>query len=178
MRKLRNAVMCMLVLMMTACIQTTNTTDDQITQYENYYNLVLNNTAYISASKYYDLSVEMADIGGGAFRYYVFVDNPRIAMMKCKVMVVENDLPVSDDKVMPSVGITETPYALIPNQVNNEGGYAKGLIASGETDSDTVNLKILVEWTSRSTGSVYREYFSCTATTETTEFYSGSSQEQ
>ena len=175
MKKLLKA-MLITAMLLSGCMKKSDSEDVQLNTYKAYYQVVQDNTSFIASSDYYDISAEMAKVGS-TYRYYVFVDNPRIAMYSCKIMTIENDAPYSDQKVMPSVGITDTPNAMIPGQVLSESGYVKGLIASGEVSKPEVNLKIMVEWSDKNRSKINREFYSCIITTESVEFAGGLAQE-
>lgn len=166
MKKTMTAVLTVLMLFTTACGRTKDSADTKAEAYKAYYEILEGASVYQQSSDYYEISAEMSDPEDHMYRYYVFIDSPRVAMYNCKVMAIENGEPYSDQRIMPSVGITDTPYALVPNQVNNEGGYAKGLIISGETRDSSVELKLMVEWTPKNNSTVMREFFRATVSSD------------
>lgn len=121
-----------------------------LVRYRSYYNAVSENTEYVTETSRYSLSMEMVKEDENSYSYYIFVDQPRIAMYDVIVMAVENGIPYGEtDHMMPSIGIFDGTYSLIPNQVNREDGYVKGLVVSGSSDQPETDLRILVEWKDR-----------------------------
>ncbi len=130
---------------MTGCSDTSSYA--QIDIYKNYYQAISEMTKFEEESDYYTLSGEIQQSDSGTYLYYIILDDPKIAMYDVVMMAVENHIAYeSSVKMMPSIGIFDDTYSLIPNQVNKEAGYAKGIVISGETDSESVSLNLVVEW--------------------------------
>ncbi len=158
--------LCALFLMLTGCSSKRNTlsadhivNQSQMEIYETYYDAVMNADSYMEESENYTISTEMNKVPDGTYRYYVIFDEPKTAMFNCIILAVENDISYKDaDKMMPSAGIFDTPSNMIPNQVNYDDGYVKGIALSGETDQNGVDLKILVQWTNQDGSHTSREF--------------------
>lgn len=116
-------------------------------KYAYIYQTITDNDSFLSNSDKYDINVTMS-ANGKEYTYYVNIDNPRIAMYELQVMCVENDVDYAlVKKIMPTIGILDDEsYNLIPNQVDVERGYLKGVILSGTTDRKILNLKIRVAY--------------------------------
>lgn len=137
-----------------------STSSAQMTLYENDYKEILSQDTFSEESSCFTLSGEMTKDDEGKYPYYIIVDEARTAMYSVVVMAVENDTPYEDaDKMMPSIGIFDGPYTMIPDQVNSEDNYVKGMVVSGETDEAEADLKIMVEWTDESGENISREFF-------------------
>ena len=63
-----------------------------------------------------------------------------------------------NDKMMPSLGVFDTDVSLVPNQVDKSKGLMKGLVISGESSEDHINLKLVVEWRSQDNKQVVKQY--------------------
>lgn len=127
--------------------------------YEAYCRSLAEATNLAPMSKYYSISGAMSEMPDGTYRYYVFVDNPRIAMTDIVVLAVESGMEYSaSGKMMPSSGIFGTPFSMIPNQVNKANGFVKGVMLNGECAQDNVSLRVLVEWKDRSRKNTTREF--------------------
>lgn len=135
--------------------------DSSFEAYQSYYEAIEENSRFLDESLYFTLDGKMSKMPDGTYRYYVFLDNPQIAMYNIKFMAVENNVPYTDStKMMPSIGIFEDQdYSLIPYQANTPNGYVKGLVISGESTQSEIQLKILVEWTDKTHEKFNREYF-------------------
>lgn len=127
--------------------------------YEAYCRSLAEATKLSPMSKYYSVSGAMSELPDGTYRYYVFVDNPKIAMNDVVVLAVESGMEYSaSGKMMPSSGIFGTPFSLIPYQVNKANGFVKGIMLNGECAEDHVNLRVLVEWKDRNRKNTTREF--------------------
>ena len=94
---------------------------------------------------YFDIAVEMAKIESG-YRYYITVDNPRIAMYDIELLAIEKDVDYMNNMAA-NVGIfEETQYNMVPNQANSEMGYVKGVVASGVTNNPQTTLYVFVQF--------------------------------
>jgi len=136
--------------------------------YEGFYKSIQDNDKFQDGSLYYQISAEMSTLGDGTHRYYIFLDDAQIAMYDVVLLAVENSTPFENStKMMPSIGIFESQdYSLIPNQARTDKGYVKGLVLSGETADESVDITMLVEWRDRNKENAHREYLSFTITEE------------
>lgn len=118
--------------------------------------LASNSTA--SSSEYFSISYEMSTLPDGTHRYYIIVDNALQCMYNVKIMSLDVDSEPSIT-MAPSIGILEDEkYNLIPSQVSIEEGFAKGLVLSGETDKDAVDVKLMVSWSDETNTKQYKEF--------------------
>ncbi len=129
----------------------------------NYFD-VLDNSSYVSYSNFYNLEIVMNKLDDG-YRYDIIIDNPNIAMYDIDVFAVENNIEFSyENKLMPSIGVLDNEeYNMIPNQVNIEEGFMKGIIIGGLVDEPTVDLLIKVSWKDYAKLKQYNEYFEVSA---------------
>ncbi|MBQ9327830.1 MAG: hypothetical protein IJ225_04785 [Solobacterium sp.] len=134
--------------------------------YEGYYKAIQDNDRFQERSLYYSLSGELVTLSDRTHRYYVFLDDAQIAMYDVVLLAVENHTAYEDaDHMMPSIGVFEsTEYSLIPYQSRADAGFVKGLVLSGECDSDEVELDLLVEWRDKNKENAHREYLELTLT--------------
>lgn len=133
--------------------------DTYMIKYEAYCRSLAEATRFVPISRYYSVSGAMSEMPDGTYRYYVFVDEPKVAMTDVVVLAVENGMEYSTSgKMMPSSGIFGDAINMIPNQVNKDNGYVKGIMLNGECSQDHVNLRVLVEWKDRSRKTVNREF--------------------
>ena len=135
--------------------------DEDSTTSDHYYDmldLLTDAHSFSVEPVYYDITVELAQIDGG-YRYYVIVDNARIAMYNIQVMaiVVGEDYSAT---MAPNIGIFEgILYSMIPNQSNVDAGYVAGLSISGLTDEAEVTIDILVRYSTSDLQTTYRDYY-------------------
>ncbi len=162
MRKVLTGILCAALLSGCQMSKQKNTAVKGETSYEGYYKSIEDNDRFLSYSLYYDISAEMTSMADGTHRYYIFLDSPQIAMYDVVMLAVEDDIPyASAGKMMPCIGVFEsTDYSLIPFQANSKAGFMKGLVISGACTNDTVNIKMLVEWSDKTLENTRREYLS------------------
>lgn len=149
--KKRIGTVCLLLLLSGCSITKEKNTQENVNarmdEYETYYLEVQTDGHYETESSNFDLSCEMTQVEDGSYRYYVILDNPKVAMYNVLIMCCENNIPYAKaDKMMPSFGIFEDRVSLVPGQVNSDDGYVRGISVSGESSEDHVDLKILVRW--------------------------------
>lgn len=148
-------------ILLTGCGSTASST--KLKNYQTYYQAVMDQIHFTGASRYYTLSAEMEEVSEGAYSYYIVLDTPRIAMYNVVMIAVANDTQLADaSTMMPSIGIFDGPYSLIPDQVNADDGFVKGMVISGSSDTDQVSLKMLVEWQDKNGENLQREYHQVT----------------
>lgn len=150
------------VFVLCGCTTKTNTsTNEKIEEYETYYDIIMSNTNFTDSSDNFHIALEMSQVPDGTYRYAIVVDDPKIVMNDVIMMAVMNDIPYEEsEQMMPTLGIFEDTNSLVPNQVNLEQGIAKGLAMSGESDSDSITLKILVQYQNAKRTQKTSEFFS------------------
>ena len=155
---MKKYVLVLLLLLMTSCGLETTTDVSVDNKYHSLIELLNTNEKYIDSSNYYDVSYEMTKIDNG-YRYYIYIDNPRVALYNVETIAIEPDLDYT--RVMAAnVGVFETEeYHMVPNQTNLNKGYVKGLMMSGVTDKEVLELKLMVCWEDKTSSRVNREYF-------------------
>ena len=150
---MKKKILNVLLIGLLLCGCTRNSKDNLnqagIETYETYYTEVISNGHYTETSQYFTLSYEMIRVEDGSYRYYIILDDPKIAMYNVMMIAVENGVSYQECETMvPSFGIFEDRVSLIPGQVNYEEAYVKGISISGQSDKDTMDLLILVRWKS------------------------------
>lgn len=150
---MKKKILNVLLIGLLLCGCTRNSKDNLnqagIETYETYYTEVISNGHYTETSQYFTLSYEMIRVEDGSYRYYIILDDPKIAMYNVMMIAVENGVSYQECETMvPSFGIFEDRVSLVPGQVNYEEGYVKGISISGQSDKDTMDLLILVRWKS------------------------------
>ena len=123
-------VIAICICMLSGCAKKDTETNAAMELYESYYTEVLNTKNYRESSDYFSISTEMTQLSDGTYRYYM----------------------------MPSLGIFDTDVSLVPNQVDKSKGLMKGLVISGESSKDHVDLKFVVEWRDQDNKQVIKQY--------------------
>lgn len=150
-------------VLLTGCTKKDDKTEALRALYESYYESISTNEIFITSSNYYSLSGEIVAVNDGTYRYSIILDNPQIAMYNVVMMGVENNIQYDNaTKMMPSIGILDDQYSLVPFQANSSRNYVKGLVISGESDISSIEIKLLVEWNNRSRDKQFREFWNIT----------------
>lgn len=148
------------ILILIGCediVRSNNSNDSSTIRYYDMIELIDSNTNFSYASNYFDISGDISKIDEG-YRYYVFVDDPKIAMYDIEVMTIEKGVDYTN-KMTANIGIFESEeYHMIPNQSDKKLGYVKGLSISGVTDKANVSLYVLVQWKNKNKNNTYREF--------------------
>lgn len=151
-------VLLLTILCLCGCqeIATENVDPDQ--RYFDMINTIKEHEVFINTSNYYDVSVEMAKIEEG-YRYYVTIDNARIALYDIEAMAIEQDVDYSNTMAA-NIGIfEEKEYSMIPNQKNPEKGFVSGLVMSGVSELPETTLYIYVSFKNADYSEIKTEYF-------------------
>ena len=151
-------VLLLTILCLCGCqeIATENVDPDQ--RYFDMINTIKEHEVFINTSNYYDVSVEMAKIDEG-YRYYVTIDNARIALYDIEAMAIEQDVDYSNTMAA-NIGIfEEKEYSMIPNQKNPEKGFVSGLVMSGVSELPETTLYIYVSFKNADYSEIKTEYF-------------------
>lgn len=147
------------VLMLAGCSKKDTDQAAKAVVYETYYRTLEDTTSFTDGSEYYTISTEMASLPDGTYRYYIIVDEPKVAMYDVVMLAIEEGvLYDSSDKMMPSIGIYDSVNSMIPGQVNSSAGFVKGMVISGECTDPEVDLRLLVEWKDKTKEKSTREF--------------------
>ena len=129
--------------------------------YQAYYNSIKDNSKYTANNNYFKISAEMSQLPQGNYLYYVFIDEPQIAMYDIKVMIMEDGFIMNEDSdLLATVGIVDdTKVNMIPYQVDSTLGYQKGIVLSGNASAEEVLLDVLVTWNNENMTKSFREFY-------------------
>ncbi len=132
--------------------------EEQFTLYSSYYSAVLANAKFMEGSSFYNISYELVEEANETV-YYIFIDNPNVAMYDIDILVLEGLNELSVDKMMPTFGIFDSQvYNMVPYQVNVELGYVEGIVVSGAVSEFDEPLYVMITWKDFSKLETYREY--------------------
>ena len=120
--------------------------------------MISEHESFQETSNYFDIAAEMAKIENG-YRYYITIDNPRIAMYDIELLAIEKNVDYRSNMAA-NVGIfEEKEYHMVPNQSNPDQGYVKGIVASGISRDPSTTLYIFVQFKNSDYSAVRSEYF-------------------
>ena len=120
--------------------------------------MIREHESFQTSSDYFDIAVEMAKIENG-YRYYITIDNPRIAMYDIEMLAIEKDVDYRSNMAA-NVGIfEEKEYNMVPNQANIDQGFVKGIVVSGISVKPQTTLYIFVQFKNADYSITHSEYF-------------------
>ena len=147
-----------LLLTLCACDESGKQKADPDERYMYIIEMISEHETFESDSDFFDINVEMAKIENG-YRYYITVDNPRIAMYDFELLAIEKNVDYRT-QMAANIGIfDEKEYNLVPNQANVDQGYVKGLVVSGVSQFPDTNLYIFVQFKNKDFSLTRSEYF-------------------
>lgn len=162
MQRLVKLALCCGMLLFSGCQQEMDNSE-KADEYQTYYNAVADNLSFAATSVNFNTELEMTKVEDGTYRYYIVMDQPKTAMYDIVAIAVEDNIAYADaDKMMPSIGIFDDTKSMIPNQVDSDNGYVKGIALSGECTKPSIELKLLVQWTDKTKQNTKREFMSYT----------------
>ena len=165
MKRLLSVLLVGLIVLSSCSNSSSSSNTDESTIVNYYYDmleLLTSATSFLDEPIYFDITVDIAKIDDG-YRYYVIVDNAKIALYNVQVLAIVVGEDYSDT-MAPSAGIFEGTYNMIPNQANVDAGYVAGLSVSGLCEEGEITIDILVRYTSSDMETIVREYYRYTAT--------------
>ena len=135
--------------------------EKDISDEQRYFDLIeviRSDQKFLEQSQYFEISTDMARIDNG-YRYYIFIDNPRIALYEIEAMALVDGVDYHK-VVAPSIGVLEDAiYNMVPNQTNTDKNYVKGLVLSGDCTTPNINLKMIVRWKDKTHSEYSSEYY-------------------
>ena len=150
MKKIITLLLCFLIL--TGC----HSNDASLKLYNEMIEILSTTEEFTSSSKYFTVTYEVTNTNDG-IRYYIVIDNPTMAMYDVNVIAFENGAD-TENEFAPNAGIFDDEINLVPNQINIEKGYAKGISISGICSDSTNTVFCLVQWKDEKNIKIYREF--------------------
>ncbi|HZJ87310.1 MAG TPA: hypothetical protein VFC75_03710 [Erysipelothrix sp.] len=155
-----------LIVFLTAILLTSCSTIEQKLEkesyalYETYWRLLLNETQFQTSSRNFNIEAEIIK-SDNTYEYIVTVDKAKVAMYDVEIVVIENKKSIDAvDEMLPSAGIFEKKFNMIPNQARNEESYMAGAnLTRQDFSEDEVTLQVLVAWENYSRMESFREVF-------------------
>jgi len=154
-------VSIVLLFLLTGCLQQPKDEafERALKVYESHYFSVLDNDRFLNESNYFSLYVEKYELSN-SYRYDLIIDQPLVAMYEVVVVLVENNQDFESLTMLsPSIGVFDPSVNLVPNQVNSEKGFPRGILLSGTSTSPSLQLKVMVAWKDYYKLNQMREYY-------------------
>ncbi|HHT38479.1 MAG TPA: hypothetical protein GXZ95_03575 [Mollicutes bacterium] len=157
---MKKVVVIILCLFLTGCGDII--IDKQVSEYNAFVDSAKNYTGHTDYIPF-DITVNFEQILDDEITYRVIIDNPKTKVMNIKAIAI-HDYQTED--IYPTTGIFEEPLHLVPNTINLEDNYVKGLILTGyidfeeEFDAFDAKIKVLIKYVDEKGNNkeVYYEY--------------------
>ncbi|MDO5332215.1 MAG: hypothetical protein Q4E99_05995, partial [Bacillota bacterium] len=131
--------------------------DKQMNMYYDLFNLLNDSEDYVNTSVNFSSSFVISENEDG-YSFYIIIDKPINSMYDIKIMAIEDGADYSDEFIS-NIGVfEENSYNLVPNQVNVDSGYVKGLSISGNCTSTSSVIKCVVQWKDKNKTDTFREF--------------------
>ena len=128
--------------------------------YEEYRNQLISNNGTPSYNIPFTYQMEVTSLDEGMYSYTVIVDEPQIVMNQVKIMALNIDEDTTSDMIANAGILDDNTYSLVPNQVDVEKGYPKGIAINGKAKTKDFTIYVIVSF-----------YKDSQASTQTTVFF-------
>ena len=137
-----------LILILTGCNTSKKEYEEQTQKYENYMELIIDNSKQITTNIPFEWSFNMTESEGN-YIYEVVISKPRVEMNNIQMIAVDIE-QISESTIAPNLGLfEEQKYNMIPNQMSVDKGYYPGIGVNGITNKDQFILNCLVVYKDR-----------------------------
>lgn len=143
---MKKILVTIVTLMLLCSCSITNNNKVYEEKYLNLIDTVSEHTEFASFSNHFDITTDINQTGDGHYRYFVTVDNPRVAMYGIEIVAVEKGINYANNMAANVGVLDDTSYNLIPGQARPEAGYYKGVTVSGISASENPTIDVLVQW--------------------------------
>ena len=136
--------------------------------YLTYYQALLDTTEKASRVQEFSTSIVINQIEDGKYRYDLIIDEPKVAMYDVEALAVIRtpEDTISTEKMMPSVGIFDDFYNMIPNQVYKDRGYVAGVVLSLTSSEPKIRIDLIVCWQDKERSVVNKRFLTFEASAE------------
>ncbi len=157
--KMKKIILVMLLMITSGCSTKTVDSDiEKMSKYNSLYVDCLNNADFKLKSDNFNIELDFTQMDNG-YNYYIVIDEPKIAMYDVEAIVIENLMNYNEIDMMPTVGIFESAeYNLVPFQTNKQNNFYGGIVISGDTVVENVELYALVTWKDVTMTKQFKEY--------------------
>lgn len=143
-----------LSLILSGCTHSKNDYEEQTQKYENYMELIIDNSKQITTNIPFDWEFNMTE-NEGKYIYEVIISNARVEMSNIQMIAVDIE-QISESEIAPNLGLFEDEtYNMIPNQMNVDKGYYPGVGVNGVSTKDKFILNCLVVYKDRNQADNY-----------------------
>lgn len=158
---MKKIILCITLLLVLCGCKKDTTEQANNEKYLDYCELIKEHDTFKDGSEYFDVSSDITKIDEG-YRYYIIIDNPKIAMYNIEAVAIEMDSDYTKTMAA-NIGIfEENKFSFVPNQANPDAGFVKGISISGISENNNPTLYMLVEWNDVGLNITNREFIKVT----------------
>lgn len=156
----KTIILLVALLVLVGCFDSQRVQEEQLARYETYWTSMLNETQFQTTSRNFNIEVDIDKVDN-FYEYYVVIDEPKVAMYDIEIMVIENsELFDAFDRMLPSVGIFDEPFNMVPYQVRRDLNYREGAaLVRQELTEPQVTIQVMVMWKNYTRLESFREMF-------------------
>ncbi len=136
--------------------------------YLTYYQALLDTTEKAARAQEFSTGIVVNQLEDGKYRYDLIIDEPKVAMYDVEALAVirTQEETISTEKMMPSVGIFDDFYNMVPNQVYKDMGYVAGVVLSLTSSEPQVRIDLIVCWQDKERTTVYKRFLTFEASAQ------------
>lgn len=151
-------IIVLLLLALTGCKSDDTISSSANERYLDLISQLITREDFKESSEYFDITSDITSINNG-YRYYITIDNAKMAMYEIEAIAIEKDVDYSSEMAA-NIGLFEdSKYSIIPGQVNVNDGYVRGINISGISSNDNPTVYLCVIWHNKDLSITHREYF-------------------
>lgn len=148
----------LLVFVLSSCSDDKNSNSSSMKRYNSMIEQLKSRTDFKEKSEYFDINLDVVSIDKG-YRFYVIIDNCKLAMYNIEAIAIENNVDYSEEMAA-NIGLFEEfSYSMIPNQTYIAKGFVKGISISGISKNEKPVILVLVTWTNKDLSITKKEFF-------------------
>ena len=151
-------IILLLLLVLCGCQEDGKQKADPDERYMYIIEMIGEHESFQEVSNYFDIATDMAKIEKG-YRYYITIDNPRIAMYDIEMLAVEKGVDYRNNMAANCGIFEDKEYHMVPNQSNIDQGFVKGIVISGVSASPETTLYVFVQFKNSDYSTYMSEYF-------------------
>lgn len=148
------------LILLVGCGNSRKIEKESMNLYETYWKSLLNESKFQTSSRSFNIEHHFLK-EDDTYAYYLTIDQAKIAMYDVEIIVIENSENYNaTEDTLPSAGIFESKFNLVPNQVRKDSPFKGGAnLVRQELEDDEVTIRVLVAWKNYTKLDSFKEVF-------------------